>query len=48
MAGKSKSGGGKGGGGHVRSAKSGQYVKKSEAKKHPDSTVTERDKKRTK
>ncbi|MCX5804093.1 MAG: hypothetical protein NTU69_11295 [Proteobacteria bacterium] len=29
---------------HVRSAKTGQYVKKEEAKKHPSTTVTERDK----
>jgi hypothetical protein len=39
--GKSKSGGGK-----VRSARTGQYVKKSEAKRNPGGTVTERDKKR--
>jgi len=29
---------------HVRSAKTGQYVKKEEAKRHPATTVTERDK----
>jgi hypothetical protein len=43
MAGKSKDGSGKG-----RSAKTGQYVKKGEAKKHPNTTVTEHDKKRKK
>jgi hypothetical protein len=30
----------------VRSAKTGRYVKKGEAKKHPNTTVTERDKKK--
>jgi hypothetical protein len=44
MAGKGK---GKGSG-KVRSAKTGQYVKKSEAKKHPSTTVTEHDKKKRK
>jgi hypothetical protein len=33
---------------HVRSAKTGQYVKKEEAKKHPSTTVTEHDKVKTK
>lgn len=42
MAGKKKSGG------KVRSAKTGQYVKKSQAKKNPGGTVTEHDKKRKK
>lgn len=32
--------------GRVRSAKTGRYVKKSEAKKHPNTTVTERDRRR--
>ena len=30
----------------VRSAKTGKYVKKEEAKKHPATTVTEKDKKK--
>lgn len=42
MAGKGKSGGSR----RVRSAKTGRYVKRSEAKKHPNTTVTERDRKR--
>lgn len=32
--------------GKVRSAKTGRYVKKEEAKKHPATTVTEKDKKK--
>jgi hypothetical protein len=48
MATKSGRSGGKGGkskGGKVRSAKTGRYVKKSEAKRNPGGTVTEHDKK---
>jgi hypothetical protein len=44
-----KKGSGKSGkatGGKVRSAKTGRYVKKSEAKRNPGGTVTEHDKKR--
>jgi hypothetical protein len=32
----------------VRSAKTGRYVRKSEATKHPNTTVTEQDRKRKK
>jgi hypothetical protein len=39
---------GKSSGGKVRSAKTGRYVKKGEATKHPGTTVTEHDKKRKK
>jgi hypothetical protein len=37
----------KGSGTRVRSSKTGRFVKKSEAKRHPSTTVTERIKKTT-